>query len=96
MPPPILPGMHDKNSNPLNSFFKANSDNVLSKTALPAIIISSPNKDVLLKFLLNFITTPSNNLSLIKVFEPAPRINIFSLLFIFLRKFINSFKLSAL
>ena len=42
------------------------------------------------------MTTPSNKLSVIKVFEPAPRINIFSLPFSFFIKLINSFKLSAL
>ena len=69
--------MHVKNSNPLKLLFNAKSDIDLSRTALPAIIISSPSRETLLKFLLNFITTPSNKLSLIKVFEPAPRINIF-------------------
>ena len=64
----------------------AKSDKVLSKTALPAIIMSSPSKEILLKFLPNLITAPSNNSSFIKVFEPAPRMNIFSLLFSFFKK----------
>ena len=96
IPPPIVPGIQDKNSKPLKLFFIANSDNDLSKTALPAIIISSPSKEMVLKFLLNLITIPSYKLSVIKVFEPAPRTNIFSLLSIFFKKFSNSFKLSAL
>ena len=45
MPPPIVPGIHDKNSNPLKLFCIAKSDKDLSKTELPAIIISSPNKE---------------------------------------------------
>ena len=61
IPPPTVPGIHDKNSNPLKLFCIAKSDTFLSNTAAPAIKISSPSKDKLLKFLLNFITTPSNN-----------------------------------
>ena len=72
--------------------FNAKSDKDLSKTALPAIIISSLSREILLKFLLSFITTPSNKLSLIRVFEPAPRINIFSLFCNFFKKFTNSLK----
>ncbi len=68
----------------------------LSNTALPAIITSFPSKEILLKFLLNFITTPSNNSSLTKVFDPAPNVNIFSLLLSFFKKLINSLRLSAL
>ena len=79
-----------------DSSFKSNSDNDISKTALPAMIISSRSKVILLKFLLSFITTPSKILSVIKVLDPAPRINIFSSLFNFFKKFTNSFKLSAL
>ena len=56
---------------------------------LPAIIMSSLCKEILLKFLLSLITAPSNKLSLIRVFDPAPKINIFSLLSNFLRKYIN-------
>ena len=51
---------------------------------------------MLLKFLPNLMTTPSNKLSLIKVFDPAPRINIFFLFFSFFIKLTNSFKFSAL
>ena len=92
----MVPGIQDKNSKPVRSFFIAKSERDLSKTALPAIIVFSPNREILLKFLLNFITTPSNNSSFINVFEPAPSIKIFSFLFNFFKKFTNSFKLSAL
>ena len=68
----------------------------LSKTAPPAITISSLSREILLKFLLSFITIPSNKLSVIKVLEPAPSIKIRSLFFNFFIKFIKSFKLSAL
>ena len=53
MPPPMVPGIHDKNSNPVKFLFNAKSDKDLSKTALPAIIISFPSKEIELKFLLN-------------------------------------------
>ena len=82
--------MQDKNSNPVKLFSKANPDNFLSKTPLPAITTSSPSKEILLKFLLNLITTPSNKLSLINVLDPAPKINIFSLLSNFLRNDMSS------
>ena len=96
MPPPTVPGIPDKNSNPLRPLLIAKSDKVLSKTALPAITTSSPKSDMLLKFFPNFITIPLYKLSEINVLEPAPRTNIFCLLFIFFKKFINSFKLLAL
>jgi hypothetical protein len=59
MPPPIVPGIHDKNSKPPKLLSIANSDSDLSLTELPAIIISSDNKEILLKLFNNFITTPS-------------------------------------
>ena len=80
IPPPIVPGIHDKNSNPLKLFSIAKSDNDLSKTLLPAIIVFSFNNEVLEKFLLNLITAPSNKPSLNKIFDPAPNINRFLLL----------------
>ena len=79
IPPPIVPGIHDKNSKPPKLFSIANSDNDLSVTALPAIIISSFNNEILLKLLVSLMTTPLNCLSVINVFEPAPNTNIFSL-----------------
>ena len=88
--------MQDKNSNPLKLFSIAKSDKDLSKTALPAMTMSSPNKEMLLKLLLNLITTPSNNSSLINIFDPAPKINILSLLSNFFKKLTNSLKLLAL
>ena len=57
---------------------KAKLDKLLSSTALPAIIISSLCNVILLKFLPNLMTTPSNKLSVIKIFEPAPSIKILS------------------
>ena len=89
IPPPTVPGIPDKNSKPLRLLLIAKSDKVLSETALPAIIRSSPKRDMLLKDFPSFITTPSNNLSEIKVFEPAPKINIFSLSSIFLKNLLN-------
>ena len=59
MPPPTVPGIHDKNSKPPKPLLMANSDSDLSLTALPAIIISSDNKEILLKLFNNLITTPS-------------------------------------
>ena len=56
----------------------AKSDNDLSVTALPAIMISLLSKEILLKFFESLITTPLNCLSVINVFEPAPNTNIFS------------------
>ncbi len=79
MPPPIVPGIQERNSKPPKLFSIANSDKDLSVTALPATIISSECREILLKFLVSFITTPSNLLSDISVLEPAPNINIFSL-----------------
>ena len=50
IPPPIEPGIQDKNSNPLKLLFIAKSDKDLSKTPLPAIIISFSKREILLKF----------------------------------------------
>ena len=69
--------MQERNSKPPKLFSIANSDNVLSVTALPATMICSECKEILLKFLESLITTPSNLLSDISVLEPAPNINIF-------------------
>ena len=96
IPPPTVPGIQDKNSNPPKLLSIANSDSDLSLTALPAIIMSSDKREILLKLFDNLITTPSYVLSVIRVFEPPPRINIFSLLFINFKNLINSFKFSAL
>ena len=57
-PPPIVPGIHAKNSNPPTPFSKAKLDKFLSKQALPAIIISLGSIEILEKFLPNLITTP--------------------------------------
>ena len=45
MPPPTVPGMQDKNSNPDNEFSKANSERFLSKVDAPSIIVFWSNKD---------------------------------------------------
>ena len=78
IPPPTVPGIQDKNSKPPKLFSIAKSDNDLSVTALPAIIISLFNKEILLKLFDSLITTPLKCLSVINVFEPAPSTNIFS------------------
>ena len=59
IPPPTVPGMQDKNSNPPKLLSIANSESALSVTALPAIIISSDKREILLKLFDNLITTPS-------------------------------------
>ena len=73
-PPPIVPGMHAKNSNPPTPLFNAKSESFLSRQALPAIMTSFGNIEILEKFFPNLIITPSNFSSLIRVFEPAPKI----------------------
>ena len=50
IPPPTVPGIHERNSKPPRLFSIANSDNDLSITALPATMISSECKEILLKF----------------------------------------------
>ena len=78
IPPPIVPGIQERNSKPPKLFSIANSDNDLSATALPAIIISSFSREILLKLFVSLTTTPSNLLSEISVFEPPPKTNILS------------------
>ena len=78
IPPPTVPGIQDRNSNPPKLFSAANSDNDLSKTPLPAIMVFSFNSEILEKFLLNFITIPSNLSSLNSTFDPAPKTKKFS------------------
>ena len=73
MAPPIVPGIHDKNSNPDNEFSKAKLERLLSKAEAPAIIVSELNNDKCEKAFPSLITIPSNPPSLIKVFEPAPK-----------------------
>ena len=52
IPPPIDPGMHDKNSRPLKLFSQAKLDTLLSNIEHPAIKTLSFNRDILLKFYL--------------------------------------------
>ena len=59
IPPPIVPGIQERNSKPPKLFSIANSDNDLSATALPAIIISSFSREILLKLFVSLTTTPS-------------------------------------
>ena len=96
MPPPIVPGIQDKNSNPPILFSIAKSENALSVTLLPAIIMFSFNIEIFLKLLPSLITTPSKIPSVIKIFEPAPIEKIFPLFLYNFRKDINSFKDSGL
>ena len=91
-----MPGIQYKNSNPPKLFSIANSDNNLSLTALPAIIISSDRRDILLKLFDSLITAPSKVLSEIKVFDPPPRIKNFSSFLIIFKNLIKSFKFFAL
>ena len=95
-PPPTVPGMHAKNSKPPTSFSKAKSDNLLSRQALPATIIPLGNIDILEKFFPNLMTTPSNVLSLISIFDPAPKVKIFSLFPNLFKNNTKSDKLSGL
>ena len=55
-----------------------------SNVAAPTSIIFLSISLISAKFEPNFITTPLTPLSLIRVFEPAPRIVTFSLFFCFL------------
>ena len=96
MPPPILPGIQDKNSKPPMLFSDANSATFLSIVALPAIIVLFFNTEILEKFFPNLTITPSNPLSFIRIFEPTPSIKIFSLFPKFLKKTTKSFKFSGL
>jgi hypothetical protein len=70
--------MHAKNSNPPIPLFSAKSESFLSRQALPAIMTSFGNIEILEKIFPSLITTPLNFSSLIRVFEPAPKICIFS------------------
>ena len=76
--------------------FLINSDNFLSITALPAIITPFGKSEIFEKFFPNLITTPSNVLSLNKIFDPAPKTKIFSFFPKFFKKIINSLRFSGL
>ena len=79
MPPPIVPGIQDKNSKPEISCSSQYSDNFLSNTFPPAIIEFSLSFEMLLNLFPSLIITPSYVLSVIKILDPAPKINIFPL-----------------
>ena len=51
-PPPIVPGMQDKNSKPPILFSDAYNDKFLSVAALPATIVLFGNSEILEKFFL--------------------------------------------
>ena len=73
IPPPIDPGMQDKNSNPVKVFCVAKFAIFLSRVAAPTSKISLSINDIFEKLDPNLIVTPSNPPSLIKVFDPAPK-----------------------
>ena len=64
--------------------------------ALPAIMVLFGNIEMFEKFFPNFIMTPLNIPSFIRIFDPAPSIKSFSVLPNSFKKKINSFKLSGL
>ena len=86
MPPPTVPGIQVKNSNPPRLFSDANSDNFLSLVALPATIVLFGNNEIFEKFFPNLIIVPLNLPSFIKILDPAPNRNIFSLVPNFFKK----------
>ena len=72
IPPPIVPGIQDKNSNLDNECLSAKFETFLSKAEVPAIIVFLSNKDKCEKNFPNLIIIPLNPPSLINIFEPAP------------------------
>ena len=46
MPPPIVPGIQERNSNPDNELSNPNFERFLSKADEPAIIVFLSNKDM--------------------------------------------------
>ena len=46
IPPPMVPGMHERNSNPDNEFSNANLERFLSKVDDPAIILFLLSKEI--------------------------------------------------
>ena len=66
-----MPGIQDKNSKPPKLFSIAKSDNDLSVTELPAIIISSLSNDMLLKLFANLITTDDRYSEVARAAEKA-------------------------
>ena len=83
-----MPGIQERNSRlPILLFF-ANSEIFRSSVPAPASITSLSIKLIFEKLGLSFITAPLTPLSLIRVFEPAPKIVIFK--FCFFISFKNS------
>ena len=77
--PPIDPGIQDKNSRPPIPLSFAKSAILRSSVPAPTSIKSLLTNLIFEKFDPSFITTPFMPLSLIRVFEPAPRIVKFKL-----------------
>ena len=92
MAPPIEPGIQERNSRPPNSASLAKFATFRSRVAAPTFKIFLLSSSILEKFELNLITAPLTPLSLISVFEPAPRIVTLNLFF--LHSFKNSFNWS--
>ena len=96
IPPPIVPGIHDKNSRPPSSFSHAKLETFLSKIEQPAIITLSLVNDILLKFLPNLIKIRFWIFSEINKFDPAPMIKkLLSFFLIYKRKSLNSDSVSG-
>jgi len=68
----MVPGMHERNSNPDNEFSNANLERFLSKVEDPAIILFLSNNEMWEKVLSSLIIIPLKPPSLIKIFDPAP------------------------
>ena len=77
MPPPILPGIQDKNSSPDIECCCAKSAIFLSKTAAPTSILLFSIKFIWEKAFPSLIMTPLKPESLKRVFDPAPSMYIF-------------------
>ena len=92
----MVPGMHDKNSNPASEFSKAKLETFLSKTEAPAIIVFGSNRDMCEKDFPNLIIIPLKPPSLIKVLEPTPKTLILFVPFISFKKIDNSLKFFGL
>ena len=96
MPPPIVPGIQDKNSKPDIEFSNAKFERLLSRVEDPTIIIFLSNREICEKDFSNFIIIPLKPPSLIKVLDPAPNTLILLNPFIFFKKIDNSFKFFVL
>ena len=87
-----MPGIQDKNSNPESEFWSAKFDTCLSNAEAPAMILLLSNKDIWEKDFPSLIIIPSKPPSLIRVFDPMPKILTLLNPFKCLKKTDNSFK----